>query len=163
MERTDSTNASHHPGQDTALLWSFFGAKSSPRPARADERMAAASQEEEVGVNNHIPVFLDRTFRMIEQVPDDIVCWSTAGDSFIIKQVRAREPPASTSKCFSCLCLVFFCTYGMLREIPSKCIATEEGGALGRPRAGRCTVSRSLGYDCRSFPPIREKGTELFV
>lgn len=38
----------------------------------------------------HIPVFLDRIFRMIENVPDDVVCWSKAGDSFIIKQVRAR-------------------------------------------------------------------------
>lgn len=58
----------------------------SPAPV-ADERTTAASQE--IGVFNHIPVFLDRTFRMIENVPDDIVCWSTAGDSFIIKQVRA--------------------------------------------------------------------------
>lgn len=70
-------------------MWSI-GATS---PAAPNERMDAASQE--IGAfDNHIPVFLDRTFRMIEQVPDDIVCWSTAGDSFIIKQVRAREPPA---------------------------------------------------------------------
>ncbi|CAM9634610.1 unnamed protein product [Scytosiphon promiscuus] len=41
--------------------------------------------------NNNIPVFLDRTFRMIENISNDIVCWSEAGDSFIIKQVLVFE------------------------------------------------------------------------
>lgn len=64
-----------------------------PPSPPADERMGEAS--EETGVFNHIPVFLDRTFRMIENVPDDVVCWSEAGDSFIIKQVGAAERPTS--------------------------------------------------------------------
>ncbi len=40
---------------------------------------------------NNIPVFLDRTYRMVENVPDDIVCWSDAGDSFIIKQASEKS------------------------------------------------------------------------
>lgn len=81
----------HHPGQDAASrgCWPLEDRSSSPAPPE-DERMSAASQE--IGVFNHIPVFLERTFRMIEQAPDDIVCWSPAGDSFIVKQVRAQEP-----------------------------------------------------------------------
>lgn len=64
--------------------------------------------------NDHIPVFLDRTFSMIEQVPDDIVCWSTAGSSFIVKQVGARELPVSVQGCadvsakIAKMCGVFF-------------------------------------------------------
>lgn len=95
MEPSDSRTNHHNPGQDTARLWSSFGAGSSS-PAQSDESMGAGSQE--IGVNNpnnHIPVFLDRTFRMVEEVPDDVVCWSTAGDSFIIKQVRAQEYAAA--------------------------------------------------------------------
>lgn len=53
--------------------------------AGADD-LGAAEQDVD-SFNNNIPVFLDRTFRMIENVPDDVVCWSEAGDSFIIKQV----------------------------------------------------------------------------
>ncbi|CAN0473932.1 unnamed protein product, partial [Ectocarpus sp. 12 AP-2014] len=39
----------------------------------------------------NIPVFLDRTMRIIENTPDHIVCWSEQGDSFIIKKVLAFE------------------------------------------------------------------------
>lgn len=38
---------------------------------------------------------------MIELTPDDIVCWSIAGDSFIIKQVRARAIGARSMFVFS--------------------------------------------------------------
>ena len=51
-------------------------------------RAAARSQQMEPPM--HIPVFLDRTFRMVEQGPADVVCWSRAGTSFIIKQVRIK-------------------------------------------------------------------------
>lgn len=69
----------------------------------ADERMGGEASQE-VGVFNHIPVFLDRTFRMVENVPDDVVCWSTAGDSFIIKQVRAGRSSTSVPEDVTCAC-----------------------------------------------------------
>ncbi|CAM9421400.1 unnamed protein product [Pylaiella littoralis] len=40
---------------------------------------------------NKIPPFLDRMFGLIDDVHHDIVCWSAAGDSFIIKQVPEFE------------------------------------------------------------------------
>lgn len=88
MERADSMTNHYRLGQDTAVPWSSFRAGSSSSSARLDESMPASSPE--IVVNTHIPVFLDRTFRMVEEVPDAVVCWSTAGDSFIVKQVRAR-------------------------------------------------------------------------
>lgn len=60
----------------------------------ADEGTAtgdALGSEEMEPFNNNIPVFLDRTFRMIENVSNDIVCWSEAGDSFIIKQASKQR------------------------------------------------------------------------
>lgn len=59
------------------------------QPASEDETPAPSQVEEPF--NNNIPVFLDRTFRMVESVSDDVVCWSEAGDSFIIKQVSTRR------------------------------------------------------------------------
>lgn len=50
-----------------------------------------AGSEQIEPFSNKIPVFLDRTFRMIESISNDIVCWSEAGDSFIVKQARERE------------------------------------------------------------------------
>lgn len=89
MEQVESTKNQNLPaGQDTTLVRSSFRAGSSS--CFRAESMPSAPQE--IGVNNHIPVFLDRTFRMVEQVPDDIMCWSTAGDSFIIKQVGQELP-----------------------------------------------------------------------
>lgn len=52
-----------------------------------------ASSEVEPFISK-IPVFLERTFRLIGNTSDDIVSWSAGGDSFIIKQVgnkRRRE------------------------------------------------------------------------
>ena len=69
------------------------GSRRSPSPGAGADAAAEAydvgpAQQEVVdSFNNNIPVFLDRTFRMIETLPDDVVCWSEAGDSFIIKQV----------------------------------------------------------------------------
>lgn len=60
--------------------------------AIGDNTMGASAGSERVEpFNNNIPLFLDRTFRMIESVSDDIISWSEAGDSFIIKQVREYE------------------------------------------------------------------------
>ena len=39
------------------------------------------------------PVFIELLLRMIEQLSDDIVSWSNAGDSFIIKQASERDRP----------------------------------------------------------------------
>ncbi|CBJ33318.1 n/a [Ectocarpus siliculosus] len=66
---------------------------SSEQPAAEAETPAPTQAEEPF--NNNIPVFLDRTFRMVESVSDDIVCWSEAGDSFIIKQIH-RDRSSST-------------------------------------------------------------------
>ena len=35
-----------------------------------------------------VPVFLDRTYTIVDTTSDDIVSWSEAGDSFIVRQVR---------------------------------------------------------------------------
>lgn len=65
----------------------------------AVERATAAavagrgSEEKMEPFNIDVPVFLDRTFRMIESVSsksNNIACWSEAGDSFIIKQARDK-------------------------------------------------------------------------
>lgn len=58
----------------------------------ADERTGATSEEIGANAPAPVPTFLDRTYRIVEEVSDDIVSWSEpAGDSFIIKQVkRAR-------------------------------------------------------------------------
>lgn len=50
-----------------------------------------ATEQDVDSFNNNIPVFLDRAFRMVENVPDDVVGWSEAGHSFIIKQARVRK------------------------------------------------------------------------
>lgn len=54
-------------------------------PREMDDRTAPACEEIEP-FNINIPVFMERTFRMIDSVSDDIVCWSRAGDSFIVKK-----------------------------------------------------------------------------
>lgn len=64
-------------------------------PREMDDKTAPASEEIEP-FNINIPVFMERTFRMIDSVSDDIVCWSRAGDSFIVKKAskfldRERE------------------------------------------------------------------------
>lgn len=82
----DSSDADINHHQDA-------GSRRSPSPGAGRDGAGAddlgAAEHEVDSFNNNIPVFLDRTCRMIENVPDDVVCWSEAGDSFIIKQVRA--------------------------------------------------------------------------
>lgn len=58
-------------------------------PPEMDDKSAPACEEIEP-FNINIPVFMERTFRMIDSVSDDIVCWSRAGDSFIVK--KASDP-----------------------------------------------------------------------
>lgn len=55
-------------------------------PCGNEPRVGAAGVSARFDPLNHIPVFLDQTFRMVEGLPDGVVCWSEAGDSFIIKQ-----------------------------------------------------------------------------
>lgn len=83
----DDDGGNQQTGQESA------GVRSSPSaPAAAPVGVAVACSPEIPSLSKNVPVFLDRTFKMIGQVPDDIICWSRAGDSFIIKQVRARDP-----------------------------------------------------------------------
>lgn len=58
---------------------------SDDEPREMDDKTAPACEEIEP-FNINIPVFMERTFRMIDSVSDDIVCWSRAGDSFIVKK-----------------------------------------------------------------------------
>ena len=37
------------------------------------------------------PVFTEMLLRMIEELSDEIISWSTAGDSFVIKQARKKR------------------------------------------------------------------------
>lgn len=76
-------------------------------PDADEEKAAGGGVSEQLEPFNNIPVFLDRTYRMVENVPDDIVCWSDAGDSFIIKQAskesrtgaEARRPRIRSRRC----------------------------------------------------------------
>ena len=72
------SQGSHSPGGGAAPL------------SGDEEKAVGAGVSEQIEPFNNIPVFLDRTYRMVENVPDDIVCWSDAGDSFIIKQASER-------------------------------------------------------------------------
>ncbi|CBJ33316.1 n/a [Ectocarpus siliculosus] len=49
--------------------------------------------------NSKIPVFLERTFRLIDNTSDDIVSWSAGGDSFIIKQKGMPNVPTRCPQC----------------------------------------------------------------
>lgn len=81
-DNNSDTDTNHH--QDVASRIESFIRDEGDGTGGADD---PASAEQDVdSFNNNVPVFLDRTFRMIENVPDDVVCWSEAGDSFIIKQ-----------------------------------------------------------------------------
>lgn len=84
---SNSSDQQHGPGgplTSGAVPRSF---SDEPEPTTAADSGANGPQQMEPFINN-IPVFLDRTFRMIESVSDDIVSWSDSGDSFIIKQAR---------------------------------------------------------------------------
>jgi len=37
------------------------------------------------------PVFVELLFGMIDDLPDDIVSWSVAGDSFVVKQASEKR------------------------------------------------------------------------
>lgn len=78
------------------------GSQTSPSPRAGGNGAGAddlgATEQDADSFNNNIPVFLDRTFRMIENVPDDVLCWSAAGDSFMIKQVRLSSKRCGTSR-----------------------------------------------------------------
>lgn len=85
-------------GSRTVAESSSFAADDAQRVKRDNSMRASSSAgSERMEPFNNVPVFLDRTFRMIESVSDDIVCWSEGGDSFIIKQVRGSKK-ISTAK-----------------------------------------------------------------
>lgn len=108
MKRDSSSNGTadgnnqHEHGEPRASVASGSASISATHsatdaPKGSADNTAGASptgSERTESFNNNIALFLDRTFRMIESVPDDIVCWSEAGDSFIIKQVGAAASSA---------------------------------------------------------------------
>lgn len=86
-----------HYGHEGSNISSSSGAGAVPLSSADDDESAGENMDAGFcsgqmvePFNNNIAVFLDRTFRMIEIVPDDIVSWSEAGNSFIIKQVRRQ-------------------------------------------------------------------------
>lgn len=95
MDDHGNAGTPQHYGHGGSNISTSSGAGAVPPSSSADE---SAGENMDAGLcseqmmepfnNNNIAVFLDRTFKMIETVSDDIVCWSEAGDSFIIKQVR---------------------------------------------------------------------------
>ena len=46
--------------------------------------------------NANIPVFMERVLCMIDDLSDDVVCWSAAGDSFIVKKASKKRPVENT-------------------------------------------------------------------
>lgn len=64
-----------------------------PSPA-SSAVSAGSSHQQRQSFRNDVPVFLDQTFTMIENVPDHIVSWSAGGDTFIVKQVMGDILPA---------------------------------------------------------------------
>lgn len=96
----NSADEDHQLGPGGSLT---HGAGDVPLSSSADEQanvaaaVAGGRSEQMETFHNDIPVFLDRTFRMIESISTDIVCWSQTGDSFIIKQARRdKELKAKT-------------------------------------------------------------------
>lgn len=92
---SDDAGMNHQLGTGGALT---CGARAAPLSSvdEMDERAASSSaagrySEQMETFNNEAPVFLDRTFTMIESISNDVMCWSEGGDSFIIKQARASE------------------------------------------------------------------------
>lgn len=91
-------NGQHGQGGPNISLSSGAGAASlssadeSGLDSGAGDNTGAGGCSEHVEpFNNNIPTFLDRTFKMIETISNDVVCWSEAGDSFIVKQAREEE------------------------------------------------------------------------
>lgn len=76
-----------------------MGSRYNDEPARDGGK---PSLEEVEGLLNTIstpPVFADVLFKMIDEVSDDIISWSVAGDSVIIKEAskcRERETDSQT-------------------------------------------------------------------
>ena len=52
---------------------------------------AGSEEDEDTFDTSTPPVFTELLIRMIEELSDDIVSWSIAGDSFIIKQVSEKR------------------------------------------------------------------------
>lgn len=93
MANDNGSFVTRHHEYDRFRISQSAGAGTVPQSPCANEpRVGAAGVSGQLDLLNHIPVFLDRTFRMIEDLPDDVLCWSEAGDSFIIKQASLDRP-----------------------------------------------------------------------
>ena len=66
-------------------------------PLSDGEEKAGVEEGEDTLDAGTPPVFTELLLRMIDQLSDDIVSWSTAGDSFIIKQARKKRQAAIRS------------------------------------------------------------------
>lgn len=94
MER-DNVHTLQQRGHGESHIFSSSGAGAVPlsstdESGAGDFTDAGCCLEQMEPFKNNIAVFMDQTFRMIESVPNDIVCWSEAGDSFKIKQVGEK-------------------------------------------------------------------------
>lgn len=61
-----------------------------------------------------VPVFLDRTYTMVDTSSDDVVSWSEAGDSFIIRQVGAQNLGAKLGHQFFFFTEIFLASFLIL-------------------------------------------------
>lgn len=122
-----SSSSSRNKGGNLAVGTDIDMLQERSSGARAGVGGRASASQQKTETPTHIPNFLERTFRMIEQGAADVVCWSRAGDSFIIKQVRIpeRTPRAErpgTEKTFpnTASAPSFLC---LLQVVPLACVS----------------------------------------
>ncbi|CAM9487148.1 unnamed protein product [Ectocarpus sp. 4 AP-2014] len=93
-------NTDNYQQHQSARLWTSSAEAAVEQPSSPGDDPATTEAMDGAGpgpVSHHlepftnIPVFLDRTMRIIENTPDYIVCWSEQGDSFIIKKAREKD------------------------------------------------------------------------
>ena len=66
-------------------------------PGSEGGEKAGMEVDEDTFDTSTLPLFTELLLRMIEELSDDVVSWSIAGDSFIIKQAR-RERGADNAR-----------------------------------------------------------------
>lgn len=88
------------PGQDDSQIANSETSTSTDAPGEGPTEQTSISAQSSLAMGGAAaeqaavappPVFLDRTYSMVDTGPDDVVSWSENGDSFIIKKVDAFE------------------------------------------------------------------------
>ncbi|CAN0097995.1 unnamed protein product [Ectocarpus sp. 12 AP-2014] len=114
--------------------------------------------------SNHIPVFLDRTFSFIEDASPDIVCWSEAGDSFIIKKVLAFEgllPSYYNHKKF--LSFVRQLNFYGFKKVRGRGARSRAGSASSGAQGEAAEAEESASWEEFRHPQFRRGRRDLLV